>query len=261
MERWVVLSLPTLSDDPAASDAPLRILLVEDDLEISRMVAEVLADNGFVTAPVGSGWQMDHLLRGDPIDLSAVDLILLDVMLPGEDGFSICRRLRAASGIPIIMLTALGEEFERVLGLEIGADDYITKPFSSRELIARIRALMRRVHAASPFISGHRRAFCFAGWRIDPSERQLLSPERVRITTTSAEFDLLLAFCQNPGRVLSRERLLDLTHNGLAGPIERSVDVHVSRIRQKIETDPRDPAFIKTVRLGGYIFTPSVERL
>ncbi|WP_158817658.1 response regulator [Methylocapsa sp. S129] len=246
-----------MSSTPSTvAEAPVRILLVEDDSTISGMLAEILAENGFAASAVGSAPEMDRALeRGD------VDLIVLDVMLPGEDGLAICRRLRAASSVPIIMLTALGEEVDRIVGLEIGADDYVTKPFNSRELIARIRALLRRCRATgAPTATGARlRPFRFAGWRVYPAERQLYSPEGVRVTTTSAEFDLLLAFCQNPGRVLSREQLLDLTHGGLAGPIERTVDVHVSRIRQKIEADPRDPVLIKTVRLGGYVFTPGVE--
>lgn len=244
------------SSGPASTDAPVRILLVEDDAEISRMLTEILAENGFVACSVISAAEMDQQLAQDD-----VDLIVLDVMLPGEDGFSICRRLRAGSSVPIIMLTALGEDVDRIFGLEIGADDYVTKPFNSQELVTRIRALLRRARfpSATPGRRLHR--FSFAGWRLDPTERQLHSPEGIRVTTTSAEFDLLLAFCQNPGRILSREQLLDLTHSGLAGPVERSVDVHVSRIRQKIELDPRDPTLIKTVRLSGYIFTPTVEIL
>jgi two-component system, OmpR family, response regulator len=249
-----MLAAPMPPPPSSAADAPARILLVEDDAAISRILTEILAENGFSPRAVASGAEMDRLLERDDIDL-----IVLDVMLPGEDGFAICRRLRAASSVPIIMLTALGEEVDRIVGLEIGADDYVTKPFNSRELIARIRALMRRSRAAGAPAGARQGPFRFAGWRVYPAERQLYSPEGVRVTTTSAEFDLLLAFCQNPGRVLSREQLLDSTHGGLAGPIERSVDVHVSRIRQKIEADPRDPTLIKTVRLGGYIFTPGVE--
>jgi two-component system OmpR family response regulator len=186
-----------------------------------------------------------------------VDLVILDLMLPGEDGLSICRRLRSGSLIPIIMLTALAEEIDRVVGLELGADDYISKPFSSRELIARIRALLRRANGEqTPQTSKH--IFFFDGWEVDAAARSVCDSRRVHLPMTSAEFDLLLAFCRNPNRVLSREQLLELTHSGLAGPIERSIDVHVSRLRQKIESDPRDPVLIKTVRLGGYIFTPRV---
>lgn len=229
------------------------ILLVEDDAEISRMLQQVLSENGFTTSWVTSAVEMEPVLeRGN------VDLVVLDVMLPGEDGFSICRRLRAASGIPIIMLTALGDDVSRIVGLEIGADDYMTKPFNSRELVARIRALLRRSYD-TPLSPRRPRAFRFAGWLIEPASRQLRNPENVLVAMTSAEFDLLLAFCQNPGRILSREQLLDLTHGGAAGPIERSIDVHVSRVRQKIEPDPSDPSLIKTVRLAGYVFTPTVK--
>jgi len=247
---------PTMASARSTSDeGSYRVLLVEDDLEISQMLREVLSENGLTPFAAGSAQEMDRLLKQQD-----VDLVVLDVMLPGEDGFSICRRLRAVSGVPIIMLTALGEDVDKIVGLEIGADDYVTKPFNSRELVARIRALLRRAKLAGETPAERLRSYRFAGWRVDPVERQLYSVEGVRVATTSAEFDLLLALCQNPGRILSREQLLDLTHSGLAGPIERTVDVHVSRIRQKLEPDPREPTLIKTVRLGGYIFTPAVEQ-
>jgi two-component system, OmpR family, response regulator len=233
-----------------------RILIVEDDLAIHHMLSEILSENGFSVSATTSAVEMDRALRREE-----VDLVVLDVMLPGEDGFSICGRLRASSNLPILMLTALGEDVDRIVGLEIGADDYVTKPFNSRELVARIRALLRRTRAFGVKTGQRLGPLRFAGWRIFPAERRLLSPEGVRVTTTSAEFDLLLAFCHHSGEVLSREQLLEWTHGGLAGPVERSVDVHVSRIRQKIEPDPRDPTFIKTVRLGGYIFTPEVGAL
>ena len=244
---------PILSGPP--SEVAGRIVLVEDDAEISRLLVEALSANGFVVKAVGSGAELGQVLAH-----GNVDLLVLDVMLPGEDGFSICRRLRTESAIPIIMLTALGAPVDRVVGLEIGADDYVAKPFDSRELIARIRALLRRSRGALGGDMHRMRPYIFAGWRVHPSERQLYNIAGVRVATTSAEFDLLLAFCQNPGRVLSREQLLELTHGGSAGPIERSIDVHISRIRQKIEPDPRDPTLVKTVRLGGYIFTPIVEQ-
>ena len=249
-----MLELPISPALLRSAGAPTRILLVEDDLVIAKMLEELLVENGFSVSAAGSAQEMDLVLARE-----SVDLILLDVMLPNEDGFSVCRRLRAASSVPIVMVTALDADIDRIVGLEIGADDYVSKPFNSRELIARIRALMRRVGASAPSHKGRQSPFRFARWSLYPTERLLYNPDRVRVTMTSAEFDLLLAFCQNPGRVLSRDQLLDLTHGGLAGPIERSVDVHVSRIRQKIEPDPRDPTFIKTVRLGGYIFTPHVE--
>lgn len=241
------------SDMNLVPAAPTNILLVEDDPEISALLAGVLAENGFGTTAAASGAEMDQVLRE-----RAFDLVVLDVMLPGEDGLSICRRLRALGPTPIIMVTALGEEIDRVVGLEIGADDYVTKPFNPRELIARIRALLRRSTYSAP--AGRAGLpLRFAKWQVYPASRKVLDPDGVRISMTTAEFDLLLAFCRNPCRVLTREQLLALTHAGLAGPIERSIDVHVSRVRRKIEPDPRDPIFIKTVRLGGYIFTPTVE--
>jgi two-component system, OmpR family, response regulator len=237
--------------DPAKPKS--RILCVEDDAEIARMLTGILEDAGFAVSSVRSAAEMNAALRRE-----SADLLVLDVMLPGENGFNACRRLRAHSRIPILMLTALGEVVDRVVGLEIGADDYVTKPFNPRELVARIRALLRRTDGAVPAAS-RLSPLRFMGWSIDPGTRQVFEPGGLKVTMTSTEFDLLLAFCRNPGRVLSREELLDLTHGGLAGPVERSIDVHVSRIRQKIEPDPKDPAFIKTVRLGGYLFTPAVE--
>lgn len=184
------------------------------------------------------------------------DLVILDIMLPGEDGLALCRRLRAETTVPIIMLTAMGEETDRIVGLEVGADDYITKPFSAREVLARIRSLLRRAAYAPE--AKPLRPLRFEGWRVDPIRRQVYSPENARVAMTTAEFDLLLAFCHNPGRILTRDELLSLSHTGLAGPVQRTVDVHVSRLRQKIEADPKDPRMILTVRLGGYLFTPQV---
>lgn len=233
-----------------------HILLVEDDPEISRMLVEVLSASGFTASSVTSATDMDGVLGR-----MTVDLVVLDIMLPGEDGLSVCRRLRVSSAVPIIMLTARGTDVDRIVGLEIGADDYVVKPFNSRELVARIRALLRRTQDGRRTARSRARPLAFAGWRIDLVARQLHDPEDVEVTLTSVEFDLLAAFCQNPGRVLSREQLIDLVHNGLTGPVARSIDVHVSRIRQKIEADPHEPSFIKTVRLGGYVFTPPVEEL
>jgi two-component system OmpR family response regulator len=240
-------------NEPTAKVAA-RVLLVEDDSTIQVMLADALREAGFEVALAGSGLQMDAAIgRTHP------DLVLLDIMLPGEDGRAICGRLRETwPSLPVIMVTALGEDGDRILGLDIGADDYVTKPFNTGELIARIRALLRRVRAASGAARARSGPLEFAGWRVHPIERRLINPQGALVTTTSAEFDLLLAFCTHPGEVLSREQLLDLTHGGAAGPVERSVDVHVSRIRQKIETNPSEPTFIKTIRLGGYTFTPNV---
>lgn len=238
---------------PAVSKTAPHILLVEDDLEISRSLTHALAECGFEVSCAGSAKTMATVLES-----AKIDLVLLDIMLPGEDGLSICRRIRTNSAIPIIMLTALTEEIERVVGLEVGADDYVGKPFSTRELVARIRALLRRSSGDQRFSLASLEVLNFDGWEIDSSSRQLRNPHGTQVQMTSAEFDLLLALCRNPNRVLSREQLLELTHSGLAGPVERSVDVHISRIRQKIERDPHDPVLIKTVRLGGYIFAARV---
>jgi two-component system OmpR family response regulator len=235
-------------------DLAPRILLVEDDADIAAMLADTMTDTGFQAVVAGSAVEMDRILQRHD-----VDLIILDAMLPGEDGFSICRRLRAEIKTPILMLTALGEDVDRIIGLELGADDYVTKPFNSRELMARIKGLLRRASYGAEDRQ-RQQAMMFAGWRLDGIARQLRDPDGVHVSMTTAEFDVLLAFCQNPGRVLTREQLLGLTHAGLAGPVERSIDVHISRIRQKIEPNPREPMLIKTVRLGGYVFTPIVGR-
>ncbi|MEH2481228.1 two-component system OmpR family response regulator [Nitrobacteraceae bacterium AZCC 2146] len=219
------------------------------------MLTDILRESGFEPCFVSSAIEMDAVLKQ-----RNVDLVILDIMLPDEDGLSICRRLRANSSIPIIMVTARGEDMDRILGLELGADDYVAKPFNSRELVARIRTILRRADSAPGTARQRERQLRFAGWQIDPASRELHDPEGVRIALTSVEFDLLLAFCRHPGQILTREQLIELTHGRLAGPIERSIDVHISRIRQKIEADPRDPNFIKTVRLGGYVFTPNVEQ-
>jgi two-component system OmpR family response regulator len=197
---------------------------------------------------------MDRMLEGNRLDL-----IVLDLMLPGEDGLSICRRLRTSSQVPIIMLTAKGEDVDRIIGLEIGADDYLVKPFNPRELLARIKAVLRRAPRASATPSAaDARVLTFHGWRIDRALRNLESPDGARVAVTGAEFDLLQAFCEWPGRVLSREQLLDLTQGRSMGSFERSIDVLVSRLRRKLENDPHRPEIIKTVRSGGYLFTPTV---
>jgi two-component system OmpR family response regulator len=237
-----------------SADAAIQILIVEDDMEIARLLGRTIAENGFVPRFATCATEMDDELRHG----GRVDLIILDIMLPGENGISICQRLRASSNLPIIMLTALDEDIDRILALELGADDYVTKPFNSRELMARVRTILRRAQSGGND-GGESKIFRFCGWRLSATERQLFNPDGARVTTTSAEFDLLVAFCQNPGRILSRDQLLELTHNGLAGPVERTIDVHISRIRQKIEPNVREPVLIKTVRLGGYLFTPTVE--
>ena len=232
----------------------MRILVVDDEVRLARSIQAGLAAEGFVVDVAHDGTDGLWFARE-----RTYDAIVLDLMLPGEDGLSLCRRLRAASQVPILMLTAKSEEVDRILGLELGADDYLAKPFNPRELLARIRAILRRVSAEAPE-PDERKRLHFAGWTLDVSLRQLLSPEDARIAITGAELDLLLALCLRPGRVLSRDQLLDLTQGRAAGPFERSIDVLVSRIRQKIERDPRNPEIIRTIRSGGYLFAPEIAR-
>jgi two-component system OmpR family response regulator len=203
---------------------------------------------------VANGREMDVALRD-----GRFDLVVLDLMLPGEDGLSLCRRLRSEGTLPIIMLTAKAEEIDRILGLEMGADDYLVKPFNPRELLARIRAVLRRASAPAQAEVGESPVLRFAGWTLDKAVRRLLNPEGERVTLTGAELDLLLAFCERSRRVLSRDQLLDLTQGRAAGPFERSIDVLVSRLRQKMERNPREPELIQTIRSGGYMFSPEIE--
>jgi two-component system, OmpR family, response regulator len=234
------------------SQASARILVVEDDRDIAGMLIELMKEAGYVAEAVGSAMEMDRQLKKREFNL-----IVLDGMLPGEDGFSICRRIRLSDTTPILMLTALTKEVDRVVGLELGADDYVTKPFSSRELLARVKALLRR-SSYSNQAKASLEPMTFAGWRIDPLARELTDSDGVHVPLTTAEFDVLLVFCQNPRQVMNRQDILARTHAGAAGPVDRSIDVHVSRIRQKIEPNYKEPTLIKTVRLGGYIFTPEV---
>jgi len=235
------------------SKAP-HVLLVEDDEEIRTLVSRLLLQNELRVATAENGRKADRLLKD-----GRFDLVVLDVMLPGEDGFSICRRLRTASAVPVIMLTAKGEDIDRIVGLELGADDYVTKPFNPRELLARIRAVLRRSSSSAFGAVRRQAALIFNGWRLDPSVRQLHNPDGARVTLTGAEFELLLVFCERPGRVLSRGQLIDLTQGRAAAPFERSVDILVSRLRQKLEANPKDPSLIQTVRSGGYLFSPEVK--
>jgi len=237
------------------TQAPPNILVVEDDRETRTLIAKYLRNNACNVITTSDGGEMARSMTD-----RRVDLLILDVMLPGEDGLSLCRKVRAESQTPIIMLTARGEDVDRIVGLEMGADDYLVKPFNPRELLARINAVLRR-QAAANVASATEGAtmFSFAGWRLDLRLRELRNPEGARVALTSAEFDLLQTFCERPGRVLSRESLLDLTQGRNAGSFERSIDVLVSRIRRKIEPDPREATLIKTIRSGGYLFTPTVD--
>jgi two-component system, OmpR family, response regulator len=191
--------------------------------------------------------------------IDRIDLVILDIMMPGEDGLSLCRRLRANGSMPIIMLTAAGGETDRIVGLEVGADDYVPKPFSTRELLARVRAVLRRSAMPVPGSpAGARRVFEFAGWRLDVTRRQLYSPAKALVDLRAAEFDLLLALVERPNHVLARDQLLDLARGRGATAFNRSIDVYISRLRHRIEVDPKEPDLIKTVRSEGYVFAAPV---
>ncbi len=237
-------------------DTSHHILIVDDDREIRDLLARFLLKHGFRVTVAAEGREMRRVLAD-----RGIDLIVLDLMLPGEDGLSLCRTLRAESDIPIIMLTAMGEETDRIVGLEMGADDYLPKPFNPRELLARIKAVFRRVNGLpSSREEEDGKVFFFDGWRFEADTRDLLSPNGIMVRLSGGEFGLLHAFVTHPGRVLSRDQLLDLARGRDAQPFDRSMDVQVSRLRRKIEGDPKKPVLIKTVRGGGYMFTPKVEK-
>jgi len=231
-----------------------RIAVVEDDPEVSRLMTNYMTDNGFEVAAARSGRELDRVMSSG----AKIDCVILDVGLPGEDGLSICRRLRGKSTVPIIMVTGRGTDTDRIVGLELGADDYLPKPFNPRELLARVRAVLRRSSQAEQPASDVPQILMFEGWRLDTARRQLFAPDGAPRSLTSGEFNILSIFCQHPRKVLSRDDLLDLLHGRAAAVFDRSIDVQISRLRRKIETNLKDPAFIKTVRYGGYFFTPQV---
>lgn len=234
-----------------SADTPVEVVLVDDDGDIRQLVCEYLSAHGLSVYPLPDAGRLRRLL-----DAQAVDIVLLDVMLPGEDGLTLCRELRETRGIPVILLTALSEESDRVLGLEMGADDYLTKPFSNRELLARIRAVLRRSRRVLPVHEPDvHECYRFNGWTLFPGRRELTDPEGVLITLTGGEFDLLLAFLRHPQEVLSRDVLLELTKGRRAGGFDRSIDVQLSRLRRKLG----NPDLIRTIRGGGYLFTPDVS--
>jgi two-component system, OmpR family, response regulator len=236
-------------------DPNAHVLFVEDDPEIRGLVADFLGQSGFKVTVAQDGDEMNRVMASE-----AVDLLILDIMLPKEDGLSLCRRVRAAGNLPVIMLTARGGEIDRVVGLEMGADDYLTKPFSSHELVARIRALLRRAQYVPPEAPDRRRSvLTFSDWRLDLVARRLYSHDGTRVPLTGGEFELLVAFCEHANKILTREQLLDFTRGRAPAGIDRSVDIQVSRLRRKIEKDPKDPVLIQTVRSGGYLFTADVR--
>jgi two-component system OmpR family response regulator len=240
----------------ASAERTPHILVVDDDMEIRRLLGDYLERHGLRATAVAGGKGMWQAL-----ETQHIDLVVLDLMLPGEDGLSLCRTLRARSRVPVIMLTALGDEMDRIVGLEMGADDYVTKPFSPRELLARIKGVLRRTQCFPPAddVPAARR-LRFAGWVLDGAGRQLIAPDGVVVALSGAEFRLLSVLLSRPNRVLSRDQLLDLVQGRELTPFDRSIDVQVARLRRRLREDARNPSIIKTVRNEGYVLAAEVSK-
>jgi two-component system, OmpR family, response regulator len=233
-----------------------HVLACDDDASLRALLTDYLSDNELRVTAVASGRELHDVMARD-----TVDLVVLDVRLPGEDGMQIARKLRETSAIPILMLTGRAEEADRVMGLELGADDYLTKPFGTRELLARIRALLRRAQAQASVADtmAKARAYRFEGWELNVGLRRLKDPQGQPVTLTNGEFSLLAAFLCAPQRTLSRDQLLELSRLHNAEVYDRSIDVQILRLRRKIEPDPAQPRFIVTQRGAGYLFDATVE--
>ncbi len=237
-------------------DSMPHILVIDDDREIRDLLARFLERNRFRVTAARDGrearraWPLGHY-----------QLVVLDLMLPGEGGLELARWLRSQSDIPIVMLTAMGEETDRIIGLELGADDYVPKPFNPRELLARIRAVLRRTtERAEKKVEPASKAVRFSGWTLEPARRRLLNPDGAEVALTGGEYDLLVALLERANRVLNRDMLLDLLRGRQAGPFDRAIDVAISRLRRKLEDDGRHAQLIKTVRGGGYVLAAEIER-
>ena len=233
-----------------------HILIVDDHPDIREMVQTYLEVEGFRVSTASDGEVMRRVMAQAP-----VDLVLLDLILPGEDGLTLARKLRQESNVGIIILTGRGETVDRIIGLEMGADDYLPKPFHLRELLARVKSVLRRASARDQAPADRPANARFNGWHLDLTARELISPRGEAVRLTTGEFDLLAAFVSHANQVLSRDRLLDLARNREAGPFDRTIDVQVGRLRRKLEDDAHQPSLIKTVRGSGYIFTAQVETI
>ena len=232
-----------------------QLLLVDDEAALREPLADYLSRQGFVVTQAASAAQARSYLRSQ-----SPDLVLLDIMMPGEDGLSLCRHLSESRSIPTILLTAKGEATDRIVGLEIGADDYVVKPFEPRELVARIRSVLRRATRDSA-PQAENEMLLFDGWQLDPLKRRLINPEGAVVAISSAEFRLLAAFLDHPRQVLDRDRLLDMVQGREAHLFDRAVDNQISRLRRKIEVDSRNPQLIQTVWGGGYMLAADVRRV
>ena len=234
-----------------------HILVVDDHSEIRDLLKRFLEQHGLRVSCARDGKEMKRLLEEREFDL-----LVLDLMMPGEDGLTLCRELRVKSNLPIIMLTAMGEETDRIIGLEMGADDYLAKPFNPRELLARIKAVMRRTQADNqPAAETLTRDLRFDRWLLDINRRELVDEDGVGLSLSTAEFDLLKVFLERPQRVLSRDQLLDLARGREAVAFDRAIDTLVSRLRRKLERDPKNPELIKTIWGGGYMFSADVTQV
>jgi len=231
-----------------------HVLVVDDDAELRDLLSEYLARNGFRVSVARDGREMRQLLAE-----AGFDIVVLDVMLPGEDGLALCRDLRAHSNLPVIMLTARSEELDRIIGIEMGADDYLSKPFNPRELLARMKGILRRTRSLPPARAESHR-LRFAGWTLDLAARHLIGADGVVVPLSGTEFRLLQIFVTHPNRVLDRNQLMDLALGREATPFDRAIDVQVSRLRQRLRDDAREPRIIKTVRNGGYVLAAQVEK-
>ncbi len=234
---------------------PVRLLLVDDEKSLREPLADYLSRQGFDVVQAASAAEARSVLRTERPDLA-----LLDIMMPGEDGLSLCRYLSESQAIPTIMLTARGEAMDRIIGLEIGADDYVVKPFEPRELVARIRSVLRRAAKGAP-PPAEDEVLEFEGWQLDPLKRRLTDPEGAMVSISSVEFRLLMAFLEHPRQVLDRDRLLDMVQGREAHLFDRAVDNQISRLRRKIEVDSRNPTLIQTVWGGGYMLAADVRRV
>ncbi len=239
-------------------EGAVTVAIVEDDTEIRELLAGRLGGEGFSVLACENANALDSALACE-----TVDIIVLDIMMPGEDGLSVCRRLSAAGGPPVIILSAKGDDIDRIVGLEIGADDYLAKPFNPRELTARIRSVLRRRQQSAPHAAAAdtaRETYRFSGWLLDIDDRTLINPQGASVVLSPGEFALLAAFARHPRRVLTRDQLLDWTRGDDSAPVDRAIDVQLSRLRRKLGDDPRDPTLIKTVRGDGYLFAADVQR-
>jgi two-component system OmpR family response regulator len=241
-------------NDTASTLSASKVLLVDDEPALREPLAEYLTRQGFLVTAAASSAEARSRLREDK-----PQIVLLDIMMPGEDGLSLCRHLVESRDIPVILLTARGEATDRIVGLEIGADDYVVKPFEPRELVARIRSVLRRAGRA-PLTPVQNEIFEFEGWQLDPLKRRLIDAEGAAVAISSVEFRLLMAFLEHPRQVLDRDRLLDMVQGREAHLFDRAVDNQVSRLRRKIEVDSRNPQLIQTVWGGGYMLAADVRR-